>query len=69
MSVRYEAIDARYATVSVAQEGEELGEDLVGDGKMALVISYDEVVYIEGTRLELLQLIANMLTVVADEVG
>lgn len=48
MSVRYEGADARYAAVYIEPAGTEIGEDVVREGNVALVIEYDEVFYVEG---------------------
>ena len=48
MSVRYEGADAAHSIVYVEGAGTEIGEDVVGEGNVALVIEYDEVFYLEG---------------------
>lgn len=53
MSVRYEGADARYTSTYIAKAGEEIGEDTVPEGKVALVMSYDEVFYLVGTVEEI----------------
>ena len=53
MSVRYEGAGARDVGVSVLQAGEEIGEDIVPEGQIALCFWYDEVFYIVGTPEEL----------------
>jgi len=59
MATRYEGIDAASATVSVYTEGMDIGMDIVAPGKIAVVISYDEVVYIEGTAQEVFNLLTD----------
>lgn len=49
MSVRYEGASARYVSISIARAGEEVGDDTVPEGQIALCLSYDEVFYIVGT--------------------
>lgn len=53
MSVRFEGAHAKYLNVSHVTGGEVLGEDVVAEGQYALVLGYDEVFYIEGTKEEL----------------
>ena len=53
MSVRYEGAGARDVGVSVAQAGEEVGDDIVPEGQLALCFNYDEVFYLVGTAEEL----------------
>lgn len=69
MSTRYEGMDASATTVSTREAGEWVGEDLIREGRIALLFSYDEVVYIEGTRTEILGLLADALTAVMEGVG
>lgn len=61
MSVRYEGAGARDIAVSVALAGEEIGDDVVPEGQMALCLSYDEVFYIVGTQAQVRSLLARAL--------
>lgn len=61
MSVRYEGAGARGTSVSITPGGEELGDDVVPEGQMALVFSYDEVFYIQGTAEQLRRLLQRAL--------
>jgi hypothetical protein len=53
MSVRYEGAYAKYTGVYALKAGEEIGDDVVPEGQIAVVFSYDEVFYIVGTAEEL----------------
>ena len=57
MSVRYEGAGARYVSPIVLHAGDEIGEDTVPEGELALCFSYDEVFYVVGTKEELLKLL------------
>lgn len=61
MSVRYEGAGARDIAVSVALAGEEIGDDVVPEGKIALCLSYDEVFYIVGTQTQVSSLLTRAL--------
>lgn len=52
MSVRYEGAPAT-SSISMAVSGREVGEDVIPDGQVALIINYDEVFYIQGTVAQL----------------
>jgi hypothetical protein len=66
MSVRFEGAQAKDLHVAFANRGEALGEDVVTD--MAVVLSYDEVFYIEGSVTELLDLAQRFLAVIVQAV-
>lgn len=64
MSINIETVPAKYARVHRVERGEELVEDYpetVVDGEVALALSYDEVVSIEGTEERVNMLAATML--------
>lgn len=64
MSVRIETLSAETVTVHRVERGEELVEDYpetVVTGEVALALSYDEVVSIEGTEEQVNSLAATML--------
>ena len=64
MSTRIETLSAETVTVHRVERGEELVEDYpetVVDGEVALALSYDEVVSIEGTEARVNTLAATML--------
>lgn len=67
MSVRYEGASARGTSVSIVPAGKELGEDIIPEGQMALVFSYDEVFYIQGTAEQLRKLLQRALDKINDE--
>lgn len=48
MTVRYEGAPAT-ATITMATSGRQVGDDIVPDDQVALIINYDEVFYIQGT--------------------
>lgn len=49
MSTRYEGAGARDVKITILRAGEEIGEDVVPEGQLALCFNYDEVFYIQGT--------------------
>lgn len=64
MSVRIETLSAETVTVHRVERGEELVEDYedtVVESEVALALSYDEVVGIEGTEERVNTLAATML--------
>lgn len=64
MSVRIETVPAKYTAVHRVERGEELVEDYedtVVTEEVALALSYDEVVSIEGTEKRVNTLAATML--------
>lgn len=48
MTVRYEGAPAT-SSISMAISGRQVGEDIIPDKQVALIINYDEVFYIQGT--------------------
>ena len=48
MTVRYEGAPAT-ASITVAAGGRQVGDEIVPDDQVALIINYDEVFYIQGT--------------------
>jgi hypothetical protein len=61
MSVRYEGAGARDVSVFIATAGEEVGDDVVPEGQIALCLSYDEVFYIVGTKAQVSSLLNRAL--------
>jgi hypothetical protein len=57
MSVRYEGAGVRNVSPIVLRAGDEIGDDVVPEGQLALCFSYDEVFYIVGPKDGLLQLL------------
>lgn len=57
MSTRFEGAGAMDVKVTIAKAGEEIGEDVVPEGQVALVFNYDEVFYIQGTVADLWSLL------------
>lgn len=53
VTTRFEGAGARDVKVTVVKAGEEIGEDVVPEGQIALVFNYDEVFYIQGTLPDL----------------
>ena len=49
MSVRFAGSEALYTSLTIAPAGTWLGEDVVPDGQVALVMDSDEVSYMQGT--------------------
>ncbi len=48
MSVCFEAFDLNHTSLTIAGAGTEFGEDVVPEGEVALVLSGDEVAYVQG---------------------
>lgn len=61
MSVRYEGAGAKDTRITILQAGEEIGDDVVPKGQIALCFSYDEVFYIEGTASEVKELLQDAI--------
>ena len=61
MSIRYEAMHVDNLTITPVPAGTPLGESTVDEGEMALVFSYDEVVYLEGSKDQLIQVLSQAL--------
>ena len=49
MATRYEGAGAKDVRITILQAGEELGQDVVPEGQIALCFNYDEVFYLQGT--------------------
>jgi hypothetical protein len=49
MSTRFEGAGARDVQITIIEAGEEIGDDVVPDGQIALAFNYDEVFYLQGT--------------------
>lgn len=61
MSTRYEGAGATDVRVTVYPAGEEIGEDIIPEGQLGLILSYDEVFYVQGTAEELRKLLQGAL--------
>lgn len=61
MSVRYEGAGAESIAITVHHPGEELGDDTVPPGDLALALNYDEVFIIQGTPHQLRVLLAEAI--------
>lgn len=57
MSARYEGAGAADVQVTILKAGEEIGQDVVPEGQVALVFNYDEVFYVQGTMADLWSLL------------
>lgn len=57
MSIRYEGAYAKDVQIEAFRPGKRIGEDVMT--KESLVINYDEVFYLEGTKTELLEMLAR----------
>jgi hypothetical protein len=64
VTVRYEGADARHTFPEVLSEGEEIGEDRVPPGQIALAFSYDEVFYLQGTPEQVRRLLEAALRLI-----
>ena len=53
MSARYEGAGAKDVKITILKAGEEIGQDVVPEGEIALCFNYDEVFYIQGTLPDL----------------
>jgi hypothetical protein len=59
MTARYEGAAADRTIVDVLTAGEEIGGDVIPAGQVAVVFSYDEVFYLQGTPKALAILLGN----------
>jgi hypothetical protein len=59
MSTRYEGAGAKDTRITIHKAGEEIGDDVVPEGQIALAFNYDEVFYIQGTPVEVRILITR----------
>lgn len=57
MSTRYEGAGANDTWITIHAAGEEIGDDVVPEGQVALAFNYDEVFYIQGAVPDLLDLL------------
>lgn len=57
MSTRYEGAGAKDTTITIVAAGEEIGEDEVPEGQIALCFNYDEVFYLQGRSWEVRKLL------------
>jgi hypothetical protein len=53
MTTRFEGAGATSTSITIHQAGEEIGEDVVPEGQIALAFNYDEVFYLQGTPAEI----------------
>ena len=66
MTVRYEGAGATSTTITVHKAGEEIGEDEVPEGEIALAFNYDEVFYLQGKPWDVAQLLQDGLDKIRD---
>ena len=57
MSTRYEGAGAKDTRITIHTAGEEIGNDVVPEGQIALAFNYDEVFYLQGTGTEVYRLL------------
>lgn len=57
MSTRFEGAGAKSTRITIHKAGEEIGEDVVPEGQIALAFNYDEVFYLQGKPWEVRQLL------------
>lgn len=57
MTTRYEGAGAKDTRITIHRAGEEIGEDVVPEGQIALAFNYDEVFYLQGKPHEVRQLL------------
>lgn len=62
MSLHVEWLNTHHwMSTEVVPSGSWIGEDVVGEGNVALVLWYDEAVVIEGSKAQLRQRLSKML--------
>jgi hypothetical protein len=66
MSTRFEGAGATGVHFTVIPGGEEIGDDEVPEGQIALAFNYDEVFYIQGTPEEIGTLLTRAQTALAE---
>lgn len=49
MTTRYEGAGAKDTRVTIHTAGEEIGDDVIPEGQIAVAFNYDEVFYIQDT--------------------
>jgi hypothetical protein len=59
MSTRYEGAGAKDTRITIHKAGEEIGDDVVDEGQIALAFNYDEVFYLQGTPREVMELLTK----------
>jgi hypothetical protein len=59
MTTRYEGAGAKDTAITIHEAGEEIGEEVVPEGQMALAFNYDEVFYIQGAPAEISEFLAR----------
>ena len=59
MSTRYEGAGAKDTRITVHAAGEEIGDEVVPEGQIALAFNYDEVFYLQGTPGEIMIALAE----------
>lgn len=69
MTVRYEGAGAKDTRITVHKAGEEIGEDEVPEGQIALAFNYDEVFYLQGTPWEITELLYRAQRAVDDVIS
>ena len=57
MSTRYEGAGAKDTRITIHTAGEEIGDDVVPEGQIALAFNYDEVFYLQGKPHEVRELL------------
>ena len=62
MTARYEGAGAKTTTITIHKAGEEIGDDVVDEGQIALAFNYDEVFYVQGTPAEISTLLTRAQT-------
>ena len=65
MSVRYEGAGAKDTRITIHAAGEEIGDDVIPEGHIALAFNYDEVFYLQGTADDLQTLLVDAMAKVA----
>lgn len=61
MTTRFEGAGAKDTSITIHKAGEEIGADVVPEGKIALAFNYDEVFYVQGTPDEVGALLVDAL--------
>lgn len=61
MGVRWSGMEAAWTTTAVCLPGEEIGEDVVEDGQLGLVLGADDCHVVTGTKDQLVDLLATAL--------
>lgn len=61
MSLHVEWLHTSDTTATALPAGSEIGDQLVGEGNVAIVFGYDEAVVIEGSKERLIKLLTTAL--------